>query len=802
MNLCARVFYSLLMGCLACIATLAHSTVIISHPANDKYNAVEHINTFKPHGFTKKPYKMYYRMVPVFAAGPAPGPNMPVDFYPEFLVAFQAASSPDNAYEILQNSRFVDNAGVNLNAENLHIFRKSSSIYDHSYDAKFIEETTSISGWTALPGKVIWGDINGDFITDILVFTEQQNNIWNKVFPSFTLKLEEKYAQTKYGPILTSRTPKIVQKFTKDVLMDHLSNFASVRLKDLNDDGRAELFAKQFSYQGGQMAFATPDASGVFHYISTQMGDPSASNTSDCGVKINGLVYGTDYYTNDTCDRLYFLPPVSGEVAAEQIHLRDSIAMCPQVHSTIAEEHKANNEIASLTEQLFSLVTQQFATAEYQQLLATRNLAEDKLAQLAYLVAIAENKLQYAQSILTQLEDDYSLGLVSEKELEMAEAAVTDAEASRDQASYEHALGVSVYETADGKLETYVQNKANEHNAITQALDELYALNVERRLLVKEIYSLYGGELVYNMRSNWSAHIANVRQKNKNVEVTDWLKMPITSGRVISSLPNNVSEKTGILWTRMLDMENQDVYHSDGRYGPFRDVNVQNVEVRPILDEQISFPGRDTYRGEMGLSLAALCEHYPNGYAATMPEEIRHLPKSLNINLRHNYQYKTESGVRIVYNLGVVAKQIFARFYRQTMPNEHYRDAFYLHHFYHRLPSHRFSGNFHVDKDEIARFIYGLNESAWFGIKFVDPNISLANQEAIRESVKKQLIDNIFTAVTLEYANIHQRKHDIASAILLNSAQLERFVQKNSQWITVDADRDVYITGSRYTNYQ
>ncbi len=796
-----------LLWVIASSSQLVSATTMIPNPGGSgQVQAYNYVNQFKPHGFTKKLYKLFYRMVPVYTAGPAPiYPNQPtpVTYFPEFLIEFDEGVEPEKEYEILKDSRFVHADSGNKNKEYLHLYLTTNLVYTQEYKAMFRNYNVFPPSWKPLNGKVLWGDLNGDFISDIIFYPDARNiNHPTAYFPSFSVKLDEVYALTKYGPILQSRTPVVMQKIKKDVVMGYLSTFASVRLRDLNGDGRDELIVKQFANEGAATRIATPNTAGVLAHTTVPMGNNSASNTNDCGIQLKNMVYGTDYFTNDTCDRLYFLPPSEGKLLGSEITLSNNVNMCPNVKTTLDAEQEANAEITELTTELFSLIQQQFETPEYYSLLAIKNHAEDDVLELAHDLAIAENNLQYAQEILMLTEDDYLFGFADEYDVTIAENSVREAEEARESASFEHAVGVSTFESAEQNLAQYIQWQADRQNVITQALDSLYELNEQRRLLVGNLYQLYGGELKFWMSTNWFGLIYGARQNNKNVNVDKWMMMPITSGRVVSALPRDVSEDSGILWTRLIDLENQSTFHSDDRYGPFRAADVDNIEIMPILEEEVSFPGQSSYAAAMGLSLAALCEYYPGGVSHPMPPAVADLPKSLGLNLRNNYQYKTESGVRIAYNLGEVAKRIFAHFYRQSNPSDQYRHAFYRHHFFHRQPSQNFSGYFHVDKDELANVIHQLNESMWFTLRFVDPNITLANQEVIRESVKKQLIDNIFTAVTLEHADISSTKRNLSSAILLNPSQLFKFVQRNSRWINADAERGVYISGSRYTNYQ
>ncbi len=770
------------------------ATVIISDPKSSKSEAVNHISKAKPYGFKKSPYQVYYREVRPPRLSP----------YLEYLVEFKKKAEPIDPYYNYQQTRWVHDGPPNQITYFVKIYNSTPQYPIWNYKSDIVSSSELSKGWRPLKSKILWGDINGDFIRDILVMGMPTKGVSSKLLANFTLKLYEKYEWSKRGPALTERRADIIQVFTSNALNSNLYDLATVRLKDLDSDGRDELIGRQYANRGGKTLYAVSDTKGIYKPVNGPIGDERiASYRNDCGITLDGADHGFDYYTNETCNTVFVLPPSQGVTHAKKFYANSNLQMCRNVGETRQDQQEANKKIAELNLELSSIIREQIDTTEYRRLLRIMDIADDEANQLAIQVIRAEENLQHANEILWGVEEDYLDDFATDADLERAEARVRAERESLETVTYEHSLAVTLLEETEQDLTGYVEYQARRQTEVTEALDELYALNISRRNLLAELNKLHGGDLLFELRTEWSEKIREMVYRNRYANIERWQPMRLTSGRAISALPADTSEYTGILWTRMRDIKNYNLNDRDERYGVGVMAGPDNITGRSILDQEFSTSGFDRYEAEMGLSLAALCEHYPSGSASSvLPRGMSQLPQDLGVNLRSNYQIKSETGIRVAHNMGEVAKVIYRHLLSNDNPRIQYRYAFYRHHYLFRFPSWRFSGRHHVDKSEIYRIINGMNEQSWFNIRFVDPSISLANQEKIRTSVKKQLIDYIFSSISIEYSDKKKLKHNIASTVLVDYRDLKQFISQNSIWINADSYRGTFLSESQYTDYQ
>ncbi len=769
----------------------AKATVMISNPKVSKSIVINQINEFKPHGFRETDYTVYYKITPpkVKVSGIISIKITPP--YVSYVIELKKNQNDNSPYINLRESRGLHNGSIANQKEFLLIGDNKVG---------FLATDTLSSSWKKMNAEVIWGDFNGDFITDILFYPKRTSGVPLALMPTgYTIRLEENYALTKYGPVLESRRPIIIQRIGPDILKYPLYDLAMVRLKDLNNDGRDELIGKTFSNAGRATLYATPNSKGILSNSSMPIGDVGPSNTNDCGINLN-LDYSSDYFTNDVCDTVFVLPPVKGVTKTRFFSASSNLNMCRNIKGILSDEQKANQQIASLTQELFNLVERQLQTPTYLKLHKIKEMLEDEVDYLELQVTNAENALEYAKDTMGEIELDFFDGFASQLELDAAELNVNNAENMLERLNYDYSMRVSGLEIADENLNIYVDSIAEQQNSITAAIDNLYFINEKRRKVVAEISKLYGGRLGFSMDTNWTGIINYYAYQNRNANVRRWEKMPLTSGRIISGLPASASEHNGIMWTRLLGMENQNILGGD-YYGILAMPGVQNISATPILEEEIRYPGEDVYYGEMALSLGALCEFFPNGKSAIIPPEVNALPQSLSLSMRGNYQLKTDQGIRVAYNLGYAARRIYSHLIKNSSPVFHHRYSFYRYHFVRGLPVEHYSGRYLVDKKKIFNIIRELNESEWFTIRFADSKTSLANQEKIRASVKNQLIDMVFSSIALEHSRFRGKKQNLASTVLIDVSQLYAFIKYNSIWTRADAARNVYINESRYTQY-
>lgn len=741
---------------------------------------------------------------------------------------------PDGTTDSQSNNRSYVLELASLSKSQYSLTTLSDASPDPCSNNRCILSTTST--WRNIFSRIYWADINGDKQTDLLIHPfdlsriERSPDLLNRPLEDVSTDVEYPSTPDEID-YFTSPLPSIAivsgqfkydtharygyaksPPSVTDVLHDErfgkpLNSFKYVKLVDANNDGRADLWASDNANYTPKLV-GIADSNGVFTMLNSTSSHHPSENP-DCTIPINVPENANGYYTNNDCNKVFVLPPTKGKTALTQLNTTPNISMCAQVKTIIDEQNTAIETISALNQQLIDLVLAMNSGDTYNELKASHTSAFEELNYIKEPAKTqATTLLKNAKTLLDMAEVDYEIGVISEDELNHYKAAHLIAIANLEQATYEYLVAVEYESITEQALIEYVASNIEMQSQVTKLINDLINLNEMRRQLVNETLSMSGGIMQFSFTSEWSKSVSNYAATNVQPMGLSFQKLPLTSARIISGLSEQSAKLNGILWTKLIDIKNEENFRGDDLYGPAAPaIHLTNV-LTHFFDEQIPTLSQDTYHAESGLNLFALCPHFPDGETGNS-DSLQQIPALLALNLKQNFQVVSNAGYRVTFNLGHLAAEIFNYLQQIDDPKGSFLRGLLKHSETLKLKHPYLHQSVTVSYPELESYINSLQDTDWFNVRFIDNGVLLSDQENVRTSIKERLIRRVLSNISYQSNRVplscdlnNQKICVKPQYVLLSLLRLQSFIEKNSRWQFSERTQFHFKDKTTYTDYR
>jgi len=656
------------------------------------------------------------------------------------------------------------------------------------------------NNWQEVEVKTYRADVDGDTRSELLVtFLDS----WPGKFAGGIV----------IGSMPGSSIPIGVMSLLPEQLFSRpMTHLRQLEMKDVNGDGRDDIKALIDLNNGPVYEYALASPRGDFFQSYRELPDnmdtAGPSIEANCRHKIVSPKNANGYYFNDACTTVYVLPPEQGYARIVDVYDTGALSQCEEVGLRIKEDANFTDKIAQLSEELVVLANNslnddirdrfEFDIEYFQKDLTTRLEPDylNKTAELEYLSAV----ILAEEEMLLFCFDDCAVQEAVIRDLrENHEIQVRQL----DELHFEMLYAIDRIQGYQNELQGYLQSKIERESALNQKISTIADLQAIRREKYRELINSEGGIAGAVFESPWRELVADFAWQNAYTKIK-FLPMPVVSTRFVTESPRY--DKIGIqqvLWSETEGSLPYGVNALSDLQALTETVAGMNAGVK-IVDPE--------YHAKLALTLGALCPHYPRGYTSSLPSTIDSIAMSISPILQIDYRLKHEQNYKVAFNLGILSKKVME--YLKQVGGDGFNGANSLSKGLVRQDEKYFQ--FHhgdrtiVDGDELLSFVLSLNESDWFEIRFgySNGNISLSEQETIRQGVKFNIIRRLFDIFSVEYNEdsvgcewVLGIDCQVREYAIIDTKKLMELRNYGDQWQILVSTENAFITRTSYQSY-
>lgn len=662
-------------------------------------------------------------------------------------------------------------------------------------------DTTEIRvNWKPLEIKLYKGDVDGDLHNELIVTFLQY---WPGKFAGGMV----------IGANINHDIPiKVKSLIPENLFSRPFTYLRQMELKDVNGDGRDDIKALVDYDDTPIYEYALASIDGSFYHSYPQLPkDIDISGPSleaNCGYKIINPDNANGYYFNDACTKAYVLPPTIGYAAIHTIEPFDTIAKCPEIGRYIKEDAQYTQTIASISDQLVELAQESLNDTVRETYKTTLNDLKRKLSydlELEYLNTEAD--LLYLDS---RINSEKEMLLFCFNNCTEQEALIIELTNSKktislelDQIQFQILQLNDAISSLENDYKSYLSQLLDTQNTLNQKISDIRELQNNRRVSYRNTINLQGGVAKAIFISPTDELIQKFKILNPRINI-DFLPMPMISKRFITESPR--VNKTGIHQTLGINIKSQESYTATS-LSDLADINkyIEGIYIPPLHDTL-------NHEADITMTLGALCPHYPKGYTQDLPKDIDSLALSIAPILQIDYQLRQKQNYRYTFNLGKLSEHILLHL-KNIGSNESDNinniskgiaegDSDYF-----KIQN---TSQTIISSQDIDKISLSLNDDYWFEIRFGfnNGNISLKDQETIRQDIKTNIIRRFFGvfsvnygADTLQCTTVLDRDCQAIEYAVIDLNRLAEISIIDNNWRLLEEKSSAYVTRSSYQSY-
>jgi len=583
--------------------------------------------------------------------------------------------------------------------------------------------------------KLLSADIDGDRIKDYLLLPDRRvNNGYAYVMLS------------PQGLTGTRQNPVVSQILDAGLFGIRLSDTKKVSLKDINNDGKADLVVHKYADNDTLVAYA--NANGQF--FNRQIHIPNASEApdefSDCSTPIShpaGFENSRILYSSD-CKTVYVPPPPVGTSRVASIDKHFNLDFCPLVQKAgnsadqiITSIDLLAQRILTLAETLTSNTTTQALETQIAAAQLQTNAALARYQTAVMMKSGLDDDLLFAEF---NLEDCLFMGELCDAEFNgvdlLKQQMVTAANAVENSLSA-YMIALDTEESVTLSLGQYRAATLVNDPAYLQLQADYQTLVVLNKGAYKELTALQGAAVRFNYELDINAYLLAYQQLNVKRPL-NWKFYPIQSVELLTDL-EGVRNLPGssVLWMHSEDKNFDYTLFPDGS---------ADINSRTIPQTQIDL--LDKSHIDVGLSLVGACQYFPNSKTTNTQLDFANLTTVAPVNMQYTYLTKVNRGYTVTYNLYKLAELFVDRaLYMKVLNKLPGTSKQELATLLRTLDD--------IDHAEMAEMLDSRFDKLWLDIRFhsdtSEVSLSLLEQEQVRMEVKANLFKKLLQEVSLPY---------------------------------------------------
>lgn len=659
--------------------------------------------------------------------------------------------------------------------------------------------TTNTQSWKAIQTKISHGDSNGDGDADVYLIFNQR---WpSKRTAGFVLSVSPE----------TSVPFKILSAIPETLFSRPMSRLHNYKIRDTNNDGRDDIIAMVdyvdypiFEYAIANYNGAYTNSSRTPPYSSRYA--PPAEDT-DCHFKITQPADSNGYYANESCTRIYVLPPEFGVARVADFSPSRNIQQCDEIGQLIREDAEYSEKIKRLGDELINIASRRLNDQVHDSLAEQIKTRKERLefsvepekANVEYEIENVMEIISAYEEMLLFCFDDCS---EEQSEINTLNSQLSRLTAQLDQLEYNITIISAEIEDLELQLSEHIESILAQESDIQQRIERITTMQETRRQHYSNIIQQEGASVVSEFDTRWREAIYNFRMLNRRIPV-DFVPMPVTSEELITASPREAKRgNTQVLSSSIIN--NAGTIES----------SLENRINREIFQSEYnSVTPPDTYRIKMQLTLGAVCPLFSDSSYTSTPKDVDSIALSIAPTLKLDYQLKQRDRIRYTVNLGALSNELirFLRTDRSTLINN--RRGLIKGLVKHNAMYHEFHRKNHVliDGDELLSFIKNLDESRWFSIRFnnLDTPLSFEKQESMRKEIKLRLIRQLISTITREHSRYGRncvfrfaRECNEREYMLINISEIYNIARNQNFWRVASEGNTSYKTRTVYQSYK
>jgi len=599
--------------------------------------------------------------------------------------------------------------------------------------------------------KLLSADINGDNVKDYLLILNRH------------VSKGRSYVILSPAIIDGVKQPlKINQVLDEGLFGRKLSELRKLSLKDVNNDGRADLLVRHYANRTTLVAYA--DANGRFFNQQAHIPTPgeAPNEFTDCAFPVNhpaGFENSRVMYSAD-CNTVYVSPPPVGHSRVVNIDKHFNLDFCPLVQQAGNNADAIITSIDLLAQRILTLaetLTSDATTSTLETQISAAQLQTNS-ALSVYQAAVRtqssrEDDLLFAEF---NLEDCLLMGNLCDAEFNTVDTIKQQIAATRNTVENTLAAYMIALDTEESitlSLGQYRANILSTDPVYLQLQADYQALVILNNGAYRELTALQGAAVRFDYQLDINTHLLAYQQLNIDRGLT-WKFYPIQSMELLTDL-EGVRNLPGssVLWMHSEDKNFNYTLFPDGS----ADINNRTIP-------QTNIALLDKSYIDVGLSLVGACQYFPNSKQTNTQLDFANLTAVAPVNMQYTYLTKVNRGYTVTYNLYKLAELFVDR-------------ALYLK-IINKLPTASkpelaalLRALTDIDNTEMAEMLDSRFDRLWFDIRFhsesSEVSLSLLEQEQVRMEVKADLFRQLLQEVSLPYRKTPILQH---STYVINPA--------------------------------